>query len=241
MQSQNLKRAPVSSERETLYLIAVWGEESVQAELRCSRRNADIYAKITQGVMDRGYTRDTQQCCVKIKELRQAYQKTKEANDHSGLEPQTCRFYDQLHAILGEEPTATPPLSVDTCKGGASRSTDEDFVEEEEENAQQASGESVFPVSQDLFITLEPIPSQGELFPDLKTEKAPLMWPSGTPHAPPLSVFARQESAQDAEKKTCSGMYCIAPMQGKGNARSTGKPNSRTEKRIRSLRTLLSG
>uniref|UniRef100_A0A8C3I3D3 Myb/SANT-like DNA-binding domain-containing protein n=1 Tax=Chrysemys picta bellii TaxID=8478 RepID=A0A8C3I3D3_CHRPI len=175
-QSQNRKRAPAWSERETLYLIAVWGEESMQAELRCSRRNADIYAKIAQGMMDRGYTRDTQQCCVKIKELRQAYQKTKEANVHSGLEPQTCRFYDQLHAILREEPTATPPLSVDTCKGGASRNTDEDFVEEEEEeNAQQASGESVFPVSQDLFITLEPIPSQGELFPDLKTEKAPLV------------------------------------------------------------------
>ncbi|EMP33641.1 hypothetical protein UY3_09172 [Chelonia mydas] len=105
---------------------------------------------------------------MKVKELRQAYQKTKEANGRSGSEPHTCHFYDQLHGILGGDPTTIPPLSMDTCKGGVSRNREEDFVDEEEEeeeleNAQQASGESVLPSSQDLFITLEPIPSQGEI------------------------------------------------------------------------------
>ncbi|EMP33922.1 hypothetical protein UY3_08934 [Chelonia mydas] len=95
-------------------------------------------------MVDRGYTRDTQQCCVKVKELRQAYQKTKEANGRSGSEPQTCRFYDQLHAILGGEPASSPTLSVETCKVAASGNTDEDFVDEEE-NVQQATGESVQP------------------------------------------------------------------------------------------------
>ncbi|XP_074805112.1 myb/SANT-like DNA-binding domain-containing protein 7 [Natator depressus] len=90
--------------QETLDLIAVWGEESVQAELRTSRRNADIYAKIAQGMGEKGYTRDTQQCHVKIKELRQAYQKTREVNSRSGAEPQTCHFYEQLHAILAGDP-----------------------------------------------------------------------------------------------------------------------------------------
>ncbi|EMP41191.1 Putative protein C11orf61 [Chelonia mydas] len=164
---QNRKQALAWTKRETLDLIAVWGEESVQAELRSKRRNANIYAKITQGKVERGYNRDTQQCHVKVKELRQAYQKTKEANGHSGSEAHTCRFYDQLHGILGGDPTTTPPLSVDTCKGGVSRNREEDFVdeeeEEEEENAQQASSESVLPGSQDLFITLEPIPSRGRI------------------------------------------------------------------------------
>ncbi|XP_043372766.1 uncharacterized protein LOC122460701 [Dermochelys coriacea] len=101
-------------------------------------------------------------CRVKVKELRQAYQKTKEANSRSGSDPHTCRFYDQLHGILGGNPTTTLPLSVNTCKGGVSRNREEDFVdEEEEENAQQASGESVLPSSQDLFIILDPIPSEG--------------------------------------------------------------------------------
>ncbi|EMP39811.1 hypothetical protein UY3_02960 [Chelonia mydas] len=48
--------------------------------------------------------------------------------------------------------------------------TEEDFVdeeeEEEEENAKQTSGECVLPGSQDLFLSLEPIHSQGLLFPD---------------------------------------------------------------------------
>ncbi|EMP26927.1 hypothetical protein UY3_16004 [Chelonia mydas] len=96
-------------------------------------------------MVERGYTRDTQQCRMKVKELRQAYYKTKEANGRSGSEPHTCCFYDQLHAILGVDPTSTPPLSVDTCKGGVSHNMEEDFVdeeeEEEEENAQQASRE----------------------------------------------------------------------------------------------------
>ncbi|KAM7169754.1 myb/SANT-like DNA-binding domain-containing protein 2 [Macrochelys suwanniensis] len=164
MQSQNRKRAPAWTEREILDRIAIWGEESVQTELRSKRRNASIYAKIAKGMVEKSYNRDTQTCRVKVKELRQAYQKTKEANDRSGSEPHTCRFYDQLHGILGGDPTTTPPLSVDTCEGGVSHNREEDFVEEEED-AQQASGESILPSSQDLFITLEPISSQGR-FPD---------------------------------------------------------------------------
>ncbi|EMP35306.1 hypothetical protein UY3_07478 [Chelonia mydas] len=130
-------------------------------------------------MLERGYNRDTQQCHVKVKELRQAYQKTKEANSHSVSEPHTCCFYDQLHAILGGAPTTPPPLSVDTCKGEVSRNREEDFVneeeeeEEEEENAQQANSEPFLPGSQDLFITLETIPPKAGS-PTLKLEKAPL-------------------------------------------------------------------
>ncbi|EMP37375.1 hypothetical protein UY3_05423 [Chelonia mydas] len=70
------------------------------------------------------------------------------------------------HQSSGGDPTSTPKLSVDACKVAASHNTDEDFVEEEEENAQQASGESVLRGNQDLFLTLEPIPSQDILFLD---------------------------------------------------------------------------
>ncbi|EMP30322.1 hypothetical protein UY3_12548 [Chelonia mydas] len=51
--------------------------------------------------------------------------------------------------------------------GGVSCNRDEDFVDEEDDDdeevevsAQQASGESLLPGSQELFITLKPIPSQ---------------------------------------------------------------------------------
>ncbi|EMP38094.1 hypothetical protein UY3_04672 [Chelonia mydas] len=125
--------------QETLGLVTGWGEESVPAELRSSRRNADIDAKIAQGTGDKGYTRDTQQSRMKITELKQACQKTREANN-----------------------TSQGPQE-------ASGNKEEDIVdeeEEEEENAQQGSGGSILPDSQDLFLTLEPIPSQGLLLRD---------------------------------------------------------------------------
>ncbi|EMP34058.1 hypothetical protein UY3_08804 [Chelonia mydas] len=126
MQSLNRKRAPAWTEWEILDLFAVWGDESVLSELRSKRRNANIFEKISKGMMDRGYNRDPQQFPVKIKELRQAYQKTQELNGCSGDED------------FG----------------------DEEDEEQEDETAQKASRETVLPDSQELFITLEPIPSQ---------------------------------------------------------------------------------
>ncbi|EMP31723.1 hypothetical protein UY3_11139 [Chelonia mydas] len=143
MESQNRKRAPAWTEREVLDLITVWGDESVLSELRSKRRNAQTFEKISKGMKDRGYNRDPQQCRVKFKELRQAYQKNREANGCSGLEPQTCRFYDELHAILGGAPTTAPPLCFDSING-LSRNRDAHFGDEED-SAQQASGGTPFP------------------------------------------------------------------------------------------------
>ncbi|XP_073201344.1 uncharacterized protein [Lepidochelys kempii] len=89
-------------------------------------------------------------------------QKTKESNGCSGTEPQTCRFYAELHAILGGAATITPPLSVDSDDGVLS-TIPEDFADGEDEEVNEL-GEStqhtILPDSQDLFITLTEIPSQ---------------------------------------------------------------------------------
>ncbi|XP_077667047.1 uncharacterized protein LOC144261405 [Eretmochelys imbricata] len=163
MQSQNRKRAPAWTEREVLDLISVWGEESVLSELRSKRRNAKTFQKISEAMMDRGYRRDAMQCYVKLKELRQAYQKTKESNGCSMTEPQTCHFYAELHAILGGAATTIPPLSMDSDDGVLS-AMPEDFAdgeeEEEEDELEESMQHTVLPDSQDLFITLTEIPSQ---------------------------------------------------------------------------------
>ncbi|EMP29229.1 Zinc finger and SCAN domain-containing protein 29 [Chelonia mydas] len=163
MQSQNLKRAPAWMEQEVLDLIAVCREESVLSELRSKRRNAKTFQKISEAMRDRSYSRDATQCCVKLKELRQEYQKTRESNRHSGTEPKTCRFYAELHAILGGATTTTPPLSADSDDGVLSAMPD-DFVdgedEEEEDELVESTQHTILPDSQDLFITLTEIPSQ---------------------------------------------------------------------------------
>ncbi|XP_074984341.1 myb/SANT-like DNA-binding domain-containing protein 7 [Caretta caretta] len=138
MESQNRKRAPAWTEREVRDLIAVWGEESVLSELRSSFRNAKTFVKISQGMKDRGHNRDPKQCRVKLKELRQAYQKTREANSLSGSEPHTCRFYDELHAILGGSATTTPAVLFDSFNGDGGN-TESGFGDEEDDSSQQAS------------------------------------------------------------------------------------------------------
>ncbi|XP_065448611.1 uncharacterized protein LOC135983086 [Chrysemys picta bellii] len=166
MQADNRKRAPAWTVREVLDLIAVWGEDSVLAELRSKRRNAKTFEKISKGMMERGHNRDSKQCRVKVKELRQAYQKTKEANGCSGSEPRTCRFYAELHAILGGAATTTPPVFVDSGSGIVSSATPEDSAdggeeeEEDEDELAESTQHSVLPNSQDLFITLTEVPSQ---------------------------------------------------------------------------------
>nr|XP_048707873.1 uncharacterized protein LOC125637460 [Caretta caretta] len=168
MESQNRKRAPAWTEREVRDLIAVWGEESVLSELRSSFRNAKTFVKISQGRKDRGHNRDPKQCHVKLKELRQAYQKTREANGRSGSEPQTCRFYDELHAILGGSATTTPAVLFDSFNGDGGNTEagfgdkEDDDDDEVVDSSQQASGETGFPNSKELFLTLdlEPVPPE---------------------------------------------------------------------------------
>nr|XP_048680820.1 zinc finger and SCAN domain-containing protein 32-like [Caretta caretta] len=177
MESQNCKRAPAWTEPEVRDLIAVWGEESVLSELRSSFQNAKTFVKISQGMKDRGHNRDPKQCHMKLKELRHDYQKTREANGRSGSEPQTCRFYDELHAILGGSATTTPAVLFDSFNGdGGNKEAgfgDEEDDEDDEvvDSSQQAIEETSFPDSQELFLTLDlepvpPKPSKGCL-PDL--------------------------------------------------------------------------
>nr|XP_048708671.1 uncharacterized protein LOC125637752 [Caretta caretta] len=165
MESQNRKRAPAWTEREVRDLIAVWGEESMLSELHSSFRNAKTFVKISQGMKDRGHNRNPKQCRVKLKELRQAYQKTREANSRSGSEPKTCCFYDEeLHAILGGSATTTPAVLFDSNGDGSN--TEAAFGDEEDDevvdSSQKASGETGFPDSQELFLTLdlEPVPPE---------------------------------------------------------------------------------
>ncbi|XP_065418228.1 uncharacterized protein LOC135974406 [Chrysemys picta bellii] len=164
MQSDNRKRAPAWTIREVLDLIIIWGEDSVLAELRSKRRNAKIFEKISKGMMNRGHNRDSLQCHVKVKELRQAYQKTKEANGRSGSEPRTCCFYAELHAVLGGAATTPPHLTVDSEEGVISAMPEdsangEDDDEEDDELA-ESTQHSVLPNSQDLFLSLTEVPSQ---------------------------------------------------------------------------------
>ncbi|KAM9148948.1 uncharacterized protein ACDP82_006090 [Pangshura tecta] len=117
-------------------------------------------------MMDKGHSRDSVQCRVKVKKLRQAYQKTKEANRRCGAGPKTCRFYAELHAILGGCATSSPPLSVDSDVGVVIAMAEDDADGEEydeeadEDDLAESTQHSISPNSQELFLTQTELASQ---------------------------------------------------------------------------------
>ncbi|XP_050795744.1 zinc finger and SCAN domain-containing protein 29-like [Gopherus flavomarginatus] len=104
--------------------------------------------------MRRGHERDALQCRVKIKELRSAYCKAREGNRRSGAAPKTCRFYQELDAILGCDPTANPRTTMENSQQG-------EVGEGVEEGNSEATGvegdtpESQEACSQELFSSQE--------------------------------------------------------------------------------------
>ncbi|XP_065453198.1 uncharacterized protein LOC135983790 [Chrysemys picta bellii] len=146
------KRAPAWSNGELLDFINVWGEEAVQSQLHSSRRNYDTFGQISRAMMERGHDRDALQCRIKVKELWNAYHKAREANHRSGAAPATCRFYKELDAIVGGDPTSTPSNTMDTSERGE---------EEEKESRSEGAGaegdtpESLEACSQELFSSQE--------------------------------------------------------------------------------------
>ncbi|XP_058036114.1 aldehyde dehydrogenase family 16 member A1 isoform X2 [Ahaetulla prasina] len=91
-------RAATWSHRETLDFLALWGEESIQAQLNRCHRNADVYQWISERMAEKGYFRDEDQCRTKGKDLKKSY---KQAKLQDGAARQRCRFFHELDAILG--------------------------------------------------------------------------------------------------------------------------------------------
>ncbi|EMP40391.1 Zinc finger protein with KRAB and SCAN domains 2, partial [Chelonia mydas] len=169
-----------------LDLIGIWGEEAVQPQLCSSRRNYDTYGQISRYMTERGHDRDTLQCRVKEKELRNAYHKAREANCRSRAVPTSCQFYKELDAMLGGDPTSTAKAPVDTSlahvpvESGSSQ--EEEILDEDEDVEGDPEAEDDSEVrdacSQKLFSTLEEA-SQSQLLElgEAQTgEEAPDKW-----------------------------------------------------------------
>nr|XP_042715494.1 uncharacterized protein LOC122174610 [Chrysemys picta bellii] len=114
MPAPHTRQSLAWSNVQLLDLISIWGEEAVQSQLCSSHRNYDTYGHISRCMRERGHDQDTLQCRVKVKELQNSYSMAQEANCHSGAAPTSSRFYKELDAILGGDPTSTAKATVDT-------------------------------------------------------------------------------------------------------------------------------
>ncbi|CAM5166778.1 unnamed protein product, partial [Natator depressus] len=135
----------------------VLGEEAVQSQLRSSHRNYDTFGHIQRDMMERGHYKDALQCRIKVKELRNAYRKAREANRCSGAAPATCHFYKELDAILWGDPTSTPSTNMNTSQPSSTRREEEEEQQSRSKGAEveEDTPESLDACSQELFSSQE--------------------------------------------------------------------------------------
>ncbi|XP_050806417.1 uncharacterized protein LOC127049545 [Gopherus flavomarginatus] len=149
------RQAPVWSNGKLLDLISVWVEEAVQFQLCSSRKIYDTLGQISRDLMERGLDRDALQCRIKVKELRNAYDKAREANRRSGAVPATCHFYKEVDAILGGGPTCSLGTTIDPSEPSATRQEEEEQSGSEGAEAEEDTPESLDTCSQELFSSQE--------------------------------------------------------------------------------------
>ncbi|EMP24312.1 hypothetical protein UY3_18548 [Chelonia mydas] len=109
---------------------------------------------------ERGLDWDTLQCKVKVKELRNAYHKAREANCCSSALPMSCRFYKELDVIFGGDPTSTVKATVHTSVAHIpveSGPSQEEILDEDVEGDPEAEDDSEVrdACSEELFSTPE--------------------------------------------------------------------------------------
>ncbi|XP_074818316.1 uncharacterized protein LOC141992882 isoform X2 [Natator depressus] len=108
-------------------------------------------------MMERGHDWDALQCRIKVKELQNVYHKAHEANHCSGAASATCRFYKELDAIFGGDPTSTPNTTIDTSEPSPTRQKEkkEERSRSEGAEAEEDTPESLDAYSQELFSSQE--------------------------------------------------------------------------------------
>ncbi|EMP24909.1 hypothetical protein UY3_17979 [Chelonia mydas] len=133
-------------------------------------------------MIERGHDRDTLQCRVKVKELRNAYHKAQEANRHASAAPTSCQFYKELDAVLGGDLTSTAKAPVDTSLAHvpveSGPSQEEDILDEEGKGDPEAEDDSEArdACNQELFATLEELASHSSrILAKRKQERRPLI------------------------------------------------------------------
>ena len=103
------------SKEETLKLISIWNDDTVQAQLEGCRRNSDVYRKIAKELTEMGYTRTLEQCRDKMKKLKAKYKKVKDKRSKTGqVRYPEWNFFDAMDNVLGHKPATQPPAVVDS-------------------------------------------------------------------------------------------------------------------------------
>ena len=127
------KRGTMRQDEEVNALLAVWGEEDIQAKLDGVTRNIKVLEAIAQRLHDFGFEgRTAVQCREKIKKLKGDYRKIKAHNNKSGRNCKTSKYMEQLDSILGHRPATESPVVLQSTQQETNPEDDPDKPTEED-------------------------------------------------------------------------------------------------------------
>ena len=65
-------------------MLGIWGDASVQRQLKGTVRNSHVFDKIVKELVSKGYKRDEKQCRGKLKQLKKKYKEVADSLCRSG-------------------------------------------------------------------------------------------------------------------------------------------------------------
>ncbi|XP_061524335.1 uncharacterized protein zgc:113263 isoform X3 [Phycodurus eques] len=96
------------TEEETLHLLDIWGNDTVQQALKGCLKNRHIYVQIAHTMAERGFKRTVEQCQTRIKRLKKGFRQNK------GTSRVEHTFYEHMKRVLGSPAaSAAPDLTYD--------------------------------------------------------------------------------------------------------------------------------
>ena len=101
-------RGSTWSDEEVLLLLGFWGEEAIQSKLDNCVHKRPVFEKIAKYLAEQGYQHTHKQINEKIKQLKKKYKETKDANNLSGRNRTSFKYFEKMDEILGDRPIARP-------------------------------------------------------------------------------------------------------------------------------------
>ena len=102
------------TDAEVFQLISCWAEEGIQEQLEGCKRNKHVYERLSRSLAEHNIEKTGEQCCTKVKKLRQEYKKIKDKRNLTGRGRTEWKFFSKLDEILGARPATSPPVLLDT-------------------------------------------------------------------------------------------------------------------------------
>ncbi|XP_028256520.1 uncharacterized protein LOC114432607 isoform X2 [Parambassis ranga] len=112
---EDRKKVPWS-DKETIILLEIWGDQQVQQCLKRYPHNGHLFTEISEKLSANGFLRSAEQCHTRIKRLKANYRQCRETMSASGTDRVDFKFYDLLEQILDKQPSTSSTIVTDSIE-----------------------------------------------------------------------------------------------------------------------------